>query len=54
MTISTAETWAVGTRTAWQEILPVRCGKILVRAWEALVVVGIMESAAARARRRSR
>src|SRR2546427_5120794 len=50
---STTETFGVGTRMAMPSSLPLRCGSTRPTAVAAPVVVGIMLTAPARARRRS-
>src|SRR5918996_3533541 len=50
---STTDTFTVGTRMAMPSSLPLRCGSTSPTARAAPVVVGIMLTAAARARRRS-
>jgi hypothetical protein len=50
---STTDTLTVGTRMAMPSSLPLRCGSTRPTALAAPVVVGIMLTAAARARRRS-
>ncbi len=52
-TRSVSETSGVGTRTAMPSILPLSSGITSAVALAAPVVVGMMETAAARARRRS-
>ena len=50
---STSDTFGVGTRIAMPSSLPAIAGRTSLSAFAAPVVVGIIDSAAARARRRS-
>ena len=53
ITTSTSDTFGVGTRTLMPSNLPLSSGRTSATALAAPVEVGIMESAAARARRKS-